>query len=397
MLYCDFKGEKLSRLGFGAMRLPVLADGGIDKKQVEAMTALALDGGVNYFDTAYPYHGGMSELVMGEVLSAYPRSSFNLADKFPGHQISASYDPAGIFAEQLKKCRVDYFDFYLLHNVCEASLHVYEDPRWGIVDYFLEQRRQGRIRHLGFSSHARPETLRRFLQEYGRELEFCQIQLNYLDWTLQDAKTKCGILAEYGMPVWVMEPVRGGKLARLPEKPAERLRTLRPEESAAAWAFRWLMNREQVKVVLSGMSDLEQLKDNLRTFSEEKPLSAAEEGALAEIAESLKDSLPCTACRYCCDGCPQGLDIPMLLHAYNDVRFDGGLTVKMQMDALAEDEQPSACIGCGSCAAACPQNIDIPAAMRDFAERLRGMTSWAEICRQREEANRRAQEMGSAV
>lgn len=373
------------------MRLPLLADGSVDKKQTEAMVALALEKGINYFDTAYPYHGGLSELIMGEVLSSYPRQSFNLADKFPGHQISASYDPAATFAEQLQKCRVDYFDYYLLHNVCEASLPVYEDQRWGIMDYFVEQRRQGRIRHLGFSSHARPDNLRYFLDKYGQELEFCQIQLNYLDWTLQDAQAKCAILAEHAMPIWVMEPVRGGKLAHLPESLAQRLRGLRGEESQAAWAFRWLQSQGQVKVILSGMSNLAQLDDNLSTFAEEKPLSAEEEQVLAEIAEALQDSLPCTGCRYCCDGCPRKLDIPMLLNAYNDVRFDGGLTVKMQMDALADEKQPSACIGCGACAQICPQGIDIPGAMRDFAERLRGMTSWAEICRQREEANRRAQ------
>ncbi|MBQ7568447.1 aldo/keto reductase [bacterium] len=392
MLYSDFKGEQLSRLGFGAMRLPLREDGSIDEEQTAGMVDLALSQGINYFDTAYPYHGGRSELVMGRVLSAYPRQSFNLADKFPGHQISASYDPPAIFAEQLQKCRVSYFDYYLLHNVCEASLSVYEEPRWGIIDYFIEQRRQGRIRHLGFSSHARPDNLRYFLDRYGSELEFCQIQLNYLDWTLQDARAKCDILAEYSMPVWVMEPLRGGKLAHLSDSLSARLRALRPEEAPAAWAFRWLLKFAPVKVILSGMSALAQLEDNLRTFAEDRPLSRDEELALAEIAEALKDSLPCTACRYCCDGCPRELDIPMLLRAYNDLRFDGSLTVKMQMDALSADKQPSACIGCGACSKVCPQGIDIPAAMRDFAERLSGMTSWAEICRQREEANRLCQQ-----
>lgn len=350
------------------------------------MTAYAISHGVNYFDTAYPYHGGESERVMGKVLRDYPRESYYLATKYPGHQISSSYDPAAIFEEQLEKCGVEYFDFYLLHNVYENSIHTYLDPRWGIVDYFREQKRLGRIRHLGFSCHAQTEGLKAFLDVCGEDMEFCQIQLNYLDWTLQDAKAKYDLLRERGIPVWVMEPVRGGRLAALDDAAEESLKILRPDESIAAWAFRFLQGLPNVKMILSGMTNMAQMEDNVHTFSEPKPLSEKECTALLDIAESMKNSIPCTACRYCCDGCPMGLDIPALLTAYNEVRFSPAINVAMRIEALPEEKRPSACIGCGKCAEICPQTIDIPQAMKDFAEALSKLPSWAEICRQRDEA-----------
>lgn len=383
MIYNSFQDLKLSGLGFGAMRLPLQEDGSIDEKQTAEMVAYAISHGVNYFDTAYPYHGGMSERVMGKILKAYPRDSFYLATKYPGHQISESYDPAAIFEEQLEKCGVDYFDFYLLHNVYENSIDVYLDQRWGILDYFTEQKKLGRIRHLGFSTHSRPDTLKRFLDIAGDRMEFCQIQMNYLDWTLQDARTKYEILTERKIPVWVMEPVRGGRLAKLSEGETARLAAVRPGESTASWAFRWLQTLPNVTMILSGMSNMEQMIDNIHTFSEGTPLKKEEEELLMDLAEGMKNSLPCTACRYCCEGCPMGLDIPMLIHGYNDLRFGGGNTVPMQMDALPADKLPSACVGCGACSRICPQKIDIPAAMKDFAERLSKMPKWADICRQR--------------
>lgn len=392
MLTIEFKGLTLSRLGFGAMRLPVV-DGdaaAIDEKQVDEMVDYAISHGVNYFDTAYPYHGGMSEKVIGRSLSRYPRESYYLATKYPGHQISSSYDPAAIFEEQLKKCGVEYFDFYLLHNVYENSIQVYTDERWGIVDYFMEQKRLGRIRHLGFSCHGRVETLREFLDYCGGRMEFCQIQLNYLDWTLQDAKAKYELLTERGIGVWVMEPVRGGRLAKLSEAESARLHELRPDETSAAWAFRFLQGLPNVKMILSGMSNMAQMTENVETFRQEKPLTGAEQAALLEIAEGMKDSIPCTACRYCCDGCPQGLDIPMLIATYNEIRFSPAINVAMRLEALPEDKRPSACIGCGKCARICPQSIDIPGAMKGLAEAVAKLPSWTEICRQREEAAKKS-------
>lgn len=387
MIYNNFQEKNLSLLGFGTMRLPVDADGKIDEAQVREMTRYAIEHGVNYFDTAYPYHGGESERVIGRVLKEYPRDSFYLATKYPGHQIlSNGYDPAAIFEEQLKKCQVDYFDFYLLHNVYENSMKTYLDPRWGIVDYFKEQKRLGRIKHLGFSTHAQTEGLREFLDIYGDDMEFCQIQLNYLDWTLQDAKGKYDLLTERNIPVWVMEPVRGGRLANLTDSEETILKGLRPEESIAAWSFRFLQNLPNVKMVLSGMSDMAQMFDNVKTFTQANPLSNEEMNTILDIAEGMKDSIPCTACRYCCDGCPMGLDVPMLLATYNEMRFSPNVNAAMRIEFLEEDKKPSACIGCGKCTQICPQKIDIPSAMKDLTEKLKGLPSWAEICRQREAA-----------
>ena len=387
MITKEFQGKQLSLLGFGAMRLPTFADGTIDEAQVAEMTAYAIDHGVNYFDTAYPYHGGESERVMGRVLSKYPRESYYLATKYPGHQIiSTGYNPAEIFEEQLEKCGVEYFDFYLLHNVYEKSIEVYRDPQWGIIDYFKEQKRLGRIKHLGFSSHGETACLKEFLDEYGADMEFCQIQLNYLDWTLQDAKGKYELLTERGIPVWVMEPVRGGRLAKLSEDDEAKLKALRDEDSIASWGLRFLQGLPNVKMILSGMSNFAQMVDNVKTFTEVAPLSNEETSLLLDIAEGMKDSVPCTACRYCCDGCPVGLDIPALISTYNEMRFSPNVNAAMKIEFLPEEKKPTACIECGQCVKMCPQSIDVPAALQDLNEKLKTLPSWAEICRQREEA-----------
>ena len=396
MLYNVACGERLSRLGFGCMRLPLTADNMIDEAELQRMVDYAISHGVNYFDTAYPYHGGMSEIAIGKALARHPRDQWFLASKYPGHQITASYNPEEIFEEQLEKCGVDYFDFYLLHNVYENSIGVYTDPQWGILDYFMEQKRLGRIRHLGFSCHARPDTLERFLDYTGNSMEFCQIQMNYLDWTLQDAKAKYDLLSSRRIPVWVMEPLRGGKLAALSEADETKLKAMRPEASVASWSFRWLQRLPNVKMVLSGMSALDQMKDNVVTFTAGQGLTMEEAALLENIAEGMKDALPCTRCRYCCDGCPMGLDIPMLIHAYNDVKFAKSMTIAMQFDALPENKRPSACIACGACAAVCPQKIDIPKALAELSETLSSMPSWAEMCRQREEAAKRLKETTEA-
>ncbi|MBE6930577.1 MAG: 4Fe-4S dicluster domain-containing protein [Ruminococcaceae bacterium] len=392
MIRTNLCGHDVSMLGFGTMRLPLLADGSIDEAQVQEMFDLAMENGVNYFDTAFPYHGGQSEVLTGRALAKYPRDSWLIASKYPGHQIADSYNPAEIFEEQLKKCGVEYFDFYLLHNVYEKSAKVYMDPQWGILDYFKEQKRLGRIRHLGFSSHGRPDNLREFLDYCGDAMEFCQIQLNYLDWTLQEAAEKYELLTKRNIPIIVMEPVRGGSLAKLSEENEVRLRAARPDESAAGWAFRFLQGLPGVAVVLSGMSNMTQMQENIKTFAERKVLSHDEADLIFEIAESMKNVVPCTACRYCCDGCPMELNIPQLLADYNEIRLFPTINAGMRMEALPEDKRPNACIGCGACAAVCPQNIDIPGHLRDFSEILSKIPSWEQVCRERAEAARRMRE-----
>ena len=373
MIYKDFKDKKLSALGLGAMRLPIMngdSDGRIDEEQTAKMVDYALDHGINYFDTAYGYHDGQSEIVMGKVLGRSPRESYYLADKFPGYDLSNMDKVESIFEEQLKKCGTEYFDFYLFHNVYEKNIDPYMDEKYGIMEYLKKQKEAGRIRHLGFSCHGRYDTLKRFLDTYGDDLEFCQIQLNYLDWKLQDAKAKVELLNEYEIPIWVMEPLRGGKLALLSDENSEKLKACRTDEEIPAWGFRFLQSIPGVTMVLSGMSDMKQLMENTATFAEEKPLTEEEMKVLMEVTDSMLDILPCTACRYCTSHCPKKLDIPTLLSLYNESRFNMTIITQMAVGAMPKDQRPDACIGCKSCEAVCPQMLKISEAMKDFAQKL---------------------------
>lgn len=374
MIYKDFQNIKLSALGMGAMRLPVKNgdDANIDYAATEKMVAYAMEQGINYYDTAWGYHNGNSEIVMGKALAKYPRERFYLATKFPGYDLSNMPKVQEIFEQQLQKCGVEYFDFYLFHNVCEMNIDAYLDPQFGIFDYLKAQKKAGHIRHLGFSAHGSCEVMKRFLDAYGADMEFCQIQLNYLDWTFQDAKAKVELLKQYQIPVWVMEPLRGGRLAALPEAETNTLKSMRPEESVPAWAFRFLQTIPEVTMILSGMSNFEQLAENIKTFETNAPLSETEMDMLLNLANGmLNGTLPCTACRYCTSHCPKGLDIPMLLELYNEHSFTGGgFLAPMALMAVAEDKQPSACIGCRSCEQVCPQRIKISEAMADFTAKL---------------------------
>ena len=374
MVYKNYQDLKLSALGMGAMRLPVIDgdDAKIDEKAAAEMVAYAMEKGINYYDTAWGYHNGNSEIVMGKILSQYPREYY-LATKFPGYDLSNMDKIEEIFEKQLEKCQVTYFDFYLFHNVCEMNIDAYLDKKYGIFEYLMKQKENGRIRHLGFSAHGSYEVMKRFLEAYGEHMEFCQIQLNYLDWSFQDAKAKVELLKEYHIPVWVMEPLRGGKLAKLSEEDTNKLKTLRPDEDIPAWAFRFLQAIPEVTMILSGMSNFEQLKDNIATFEEDKPLNEKEMDTLLSIADGmLNGRVPCTACHYCVSHCPQGLDIPNLLELYNEHVFTGGgFIAPMALMAIPEEKHPSACIGCRSCEAVCPQQIKISEIMTDFADKLK--------------------------
>ena len=379
MLYRDFQGLRLSALGFGAMRLPCVegSDTEPDQAAVDEMVDYALGQGVNYFDTAWGYHGGRSEVVIGRSLARHPRDAYFLADKFPGYDLANMGKVEEIFEEQLRKIGAGHFDFYLFHNVCEKNVDEYLNPANGILDYLLGQKRAGRIRHLGFSAHGDLPCLTRFLDAYGEHMEFCQLQINYLDWEFQNARGKVELMRSRGIPVWVMEPVRGGKLTQLSEENAAILAEARPDESPAAWAFRFVQGIPEVVVTLSGMSNLEQLRQNVATFSEERPLGEKDRAALARVVGNMlgRHTVPCTACRYCTDHCPMGLDIPKLLELYNEAMVtggDGGFIPSMYVSTLPEDKRPDACVGCGSCAAVCPQRIDIPGTLADFASRLAG-------------------------
>ncbi len=385
MKYKPFQELSLSTLGMGNMRLPTVGEHGpIDEYRAQELIEYAYENGVNYFDTAYRYHNGESEPLVGKVLSQFPRDTWHFATKMPGHMMQyrdgklsflgyLSGSPvssiAEIFEDQLVRCRVDYFDFYLLHNICETAYAFYTDEELGVVDYLLAQKKAGRIRHLGFSAHARTETIEKFLH-FRDCFEFAQIQLNYLDWTLQEAGKKYALLTSRGIPVMAMEPCRGGRLASLGTAVDARFKQARPNDSVASWAFRFLQSLPNVQVVLSGMSTMEQLKENIALFSRHDPVTEQEQELLERAVASIAEMVPCTACRYCCEGCPQGLDIPKLLSMYNELRFDNPFLLRFTLDAMTGAELPSACIACGACERLCPQGIAVPDILGKFHEAL---------------------------
>ena len=388
MIYSNFHDLKLSRLGFGCMRFKMV-DGEVDQETVNAMFDLAIANGVNYFDTAYPYLNGKSEGAAAAALRRYPRDSYYLADKFPGHSLPGPIDNIALFNLSLQRCQTEYFDFYLLHNITEWSIKIYESEEYHIIPDILKMKEEGKIRHLGFSFHGGPELLERILTQYEGVFEFVQIQCNYLDWTLQNAKEKYDIITKHGLGVWVMEPCRGGKLAVLSEENAASLKQFGEDRSAASFAFRFLQGLDNIKVVLSGMNEVSQVEDNVRTFEHYDPLNEEELKAVFAIAESLKKGVPCTGCRYCCDGCPMGLNIPYLLECYNDYKYAASMSAGMRLDALDEDKKPAACIGCGQCAHACPQGIDVPSALAELADLYAKGPKWANDVKGRHEAIRR--------
>ena len=378
MIYRDFQDLKLSALDMGAMRLPVIdgKDDQIDEPAAAAMVDYAMAHGINYYDTAWGYHGGNSEPVMGRALKKYPRSSFYLATKFPGYDVRNFGKTEEIFEKQLQRLQTDYFDFYLFHNVCETNIRQYlDDEKYGTWSYLIQQRRNGRIRHLGFSCHGNMPVLKAFLEKYGKDMEFCQLQINYFDWKFQHAKEKVDLLREYGIPVWVMEPLRGGRLCRLSDEQQAVLKALRPEETAAQWAFRFLQSIPDVTVTLSGMSDMEQLKQNIVTFDEDKPLDDREMAGLMQVTDSMLSAgaVPCTACRYCVSHCPKELDIPTIMELYNQYKSTGDkpdFIAPMQIAAMPKEKRPAACIACRSCEKVCPQEIKISEIMDTFARAL---------------------------
>ena len=344
MIINNCKGTHVSMLGLGMMRLPCIEnnDGRIDEVEVCRMVDYAIEHGVNYFDTAWMYHRGTSEEVSGRCLNRHKRSDFLLASKFPGQLPEAVNAVEKTFETQIARSNVGYFDV-------------------------------GRIRHLGFSTHGTLETMKKFLERYADVMEFCQIQLNYLDWHLQDAEQKIDLLKSYDIPIWVMEPLRGGALAQLDDRYADRLRAIDSKYSIPEWSFRFLQSIPEVKVVLSGMSNMLQLEENVRIFSERKVLPPDQFKAVIAVGDRIVNTIgvPCTACCYCMDKCPRNLSIPSLLARYNEyiVSKDGGI-VPGKMNSLPEEKRPGACIGCRNCEKLCPQQIKISEILKDFAGKL---------------------------
>ena len=386
MIYRPFSDQKLSTLCYGEMRLPTVKVGGkvvIDEEEAGKLLDYAYENGINFFDTAFFYHAGESERVVGKLLGKYPRDTWYLADKMPGNFMEIKdgkifldvasmgmenmtfNTPAEIFEYQLNKCGVEYFDFYMLHNVAESTYELYTDQKLGIIDYLLGEKDKGRIKHLGISTHGRYETIEKFLNQYDC-FEFVLLQINYLDWSLQEAGKKYEIITKHGIPIFAMEPVRGGKLIA-PGKEAEGiLNSARPGDSMAKWAFRFLQSLPNIYSIFSGMSTIEQVKENIELCSKNDPVTDAEKELLWKAVDSMASFVPCTSCRYCIEACPEKLDIPMLIASYNEASNDFGWYIEDVLDTLEDHEQPAACTACAVCNHHCPQDIDIPETMHKF-------------------------------
>ena len=357
----------LPLLGFGCMRLPRLSPDqpAIDANTAAKMVDMAMRAGCNYFDTAYMYHNGLSERFLGEALKKYPRDSYYLTDKMPVWYAQTPGDLEKIFNEQLERCQTGYFDFYMLHSLDENNWSTAQKLR--ACEFLEGKKREGKIRKLGFSFHDKPELLRKIVA--ARPWDFAQIQLNYLDWELYRSREQYEILTEAGIPVVVMEPLRGGALATLSPDSAAILKKADPQASCAAWALRYVGSLPNVLCILSGMTLPEHVEDNLRTFSPFKPLTDNERQVLNEALTAYRKRLaiPCTACRYCMP-CPVGVEIPKIFGLYNQYKISGNRWLfKNNYNAIDEDSRASACVDCRRCTKHCPQKIDIPKFMRQIA------------------------------
>ncbi len=369
MEYRELRGgkEKVSLLGFGCMRLPRLYPDKpeIDTELGQRMVDYAYSHGVNYFDTAYPYHEGLSEPFIGAALSKYPRESYNLVTKLPTWLINGEADIEHYFNEQLQKCGVDYFDFYLVHSLnaerfeTVQKLHIFEN--------LCELKAKGKIRHIGFSFHDKPDVLERILAAH--DWEFAQIQLNYLDWELQDARRQYELIEQKGIQCTIMEPVRGGMLATLTPEAVDCFQQANPNVSTASWAIRYAASLPNVLTVLSGMTNFDHVTDNVATMEAFRPLSQQEreviDHALAAYRKAV--TIPCTGCRYCMD-CPAGVSIPEVFAAYNRYATSRSRSMFEELyHALDAGQRADNCVACGTCLSKCPQHIDIPKHMKEIA------------------------------
>ncbi|WP_217704883.1 aldo/keto reductase [Victivallis sp. Marseille-Q1083] len=377
-------GREVPLLGFGGMRLPTVAEGKeeIDEAKALEMVDYAYRHGVNYFDTARPYHGGLSEPFFGRALSRYRRESFFLATKMSSWMMKQPAEAEAFFDAQLESCRTEYFDFYLLHSLSSQADYEAFYEAGGALTYLQRQKAAGRIRRLGFSFHGSIAFLEYLLAK--RQWDFVQIQLNYLDWDLHEAKRLYELLEEHHVPCIVMEPVRGGALAGLNAEAAAVLRQAAPDSSTASWAIRFVASLPNVLTVLSGMSTLAQVEDNVRTLADFRPLSAVEHEALRKALQLylLGRPIPCTACRYCLP-CPFGVDIPKVFAAYNEAAGAEGIPdlaaprdelfqrrkegFLWRCNSIPEPNRSSHCTACGHCVKACPQQIPIPDKMAQIA------------------------------
>lgn len=366
----DKPGIRTSLLGFGCMRFPTTKDGEIDETRAEKMMDEAIAAGVNYIDTAYPYHDGKSEPFVGKALKKYDRGSFFLATKLPVWLVKSKEDAARLFEEQLSRLQTDYIDFYLMHALNKNSFHEIRDL--GIIEMFAEYKKQGKIRNLGFSFHDSYEVFEEIVSY--RDWDFCQIQYNYMDTNEQAGDRGYELCEKKNIPIIIMEPVKGGALASYAEDVEAMFQAVRPDKSIASWALRFVASKPQVKVVLSGMSNEEQVRDNLSTFLNFEPLSQKEqetvETIVAEIRSRVKNG--CTGCRYCMP-CPFGVNIPKNFSLWNRYgMYSNANGAKHQyFEQMKPEERADWCKKCGACEKLCPQKLPIREHLEKMAEEMK--------------------------
>lgn len=363
MKYSVFSGidGKVSKLGFGLMRLPKLYEGkeDIDFEEAEKLVDLAYKNGVNYFDTAYVYHNGESEIFAGKILNKYPRESYKLATKLPGWAIKNDGKTVDeLFDEQIKKCEVEYFDFYLMHSINRDIWATFEAVN--AYENLKKKKTEGKIKHLGFSFHGDYELFKDLLKNY--EWDFVQLQINYYDWEADNAKEFYALLEEKQIPCIVMEPVRGGSLQKLNDEAREVFKKL-SDNSPASYALRFVAQLSNVLTTLSGMSTYEQVQDNINTFNECAPLNEEETKAIKEANVLFRKNfaIPCTSCKYCVTECPKGIDIPSCFASYNEYnKTRDVLDLNKNYLLIPEEKRAHNCIDCKKCTEHCPQEINIP-------------------------------------
>ena len=354
-----FRNLEIPLLGFGCMRLPMTKNDEIDMQELDKMVDYCMDHGANYFDTAYMYVNGESENAMGKTLKRYKREDYILADKSPIYKMKTQDDVRKIFEEQLKKCQTDYFDFYMCHNINKNTVDTYRNVN--MYDELLKLKNEGKIKYLGFSFHGTPDILREIVKEH--KWDFCQLQINYLDWDVVKAHEQYEIVQAENIPVTVMEPLRGGGLVNLSDKAFAKLKEHYPNTTPAEFGLRWAASRQNVVTVLSGMSNLAQVKENIATFMNYKDMTPEEENVADEIAKIIQSQgeINCTACKYCTEVCPRGINIPAIFSLYNQYKVTKNkMLFKIYYETLSEAEQAHNCISCGLCNRNCPQNLEIP-------------------------------------
>lgn len=369
-----YLGSEIPKLGFGAMRLPTIGgerDGEIDIEHVKKMIDTYLERGFTYFDTAYVYHGGKSEVALREALvKRYPRDKFVIADKLPLWNLKSAEDFERIFSESLARYGVDYIDFYLLHGLALDQLDSVE--KLGGWEFMKKLKAEGRVKNIGFSSHDTADHIDEILTRHP-EADFVQLQINYMDWEDENVQSrKCYEVARrHGKGVIIMEPVKGGTLAAMKEEINNLFIEANPEMSIPSWAIRFCASLEGIITVLSGMSNIEQVLDNTGYMVHFKPLTDSEKGTIAKVVTALKSlsTIPCTSCRYCVDDCPQKIDIPGVIGTLNNYSMYGNLGGSKGHYGFVTSRggKASDCIECGSCESHCPQHIQIIDTMKKAA------------------------------